>query len=182
MTPGGRCSRTPRSPPRHSVITGTAVPGATLKITKDFTLYTAPVKQATTPVTSTAPIAVPTHLESSMTVPASGKFTWDVNPSIRPQSAYYADGEHTGPNGFVNESYTITCTAADGTVLETNHVTVDKGQTRQPVALLAGHRRRLRAGHARADAGRSGDVRRVHAGRGEGLHGVHDRHRHLHRG
>ncbi len=116
-------------PAAHSVISGTAVPGATLKITKDFTLYTAPVKQNTTPATSTSPIPVATHLESSMTVPASGKFTWDVNPSIRPQSAYYADGEHTGPNGFINESYTITCTAADGTLLETNHITVDKGQT-----------------------------------------------------
>src|SRR3954465_11614 len=116
-------------PSGHSVISGTAVPGATLKITKDFTLYTAPVKQNTTPATTTAPIPVPTHLESSMTVPASGKFTWDVNPSIRPQSAYYADGEHTGPSGFVTEAYTVTCTAPDGTVLETNHITVDKGQT-----------------------------------------------------
>ncbi|MDA0164091.1 M14 family zinc carboxypeptidase [Solirubrobacter ginsenosidimutans] len=114
-------------PAGHSVIGGTAVPGATLKITKDFTLYTAPVKQNTTPATSTAPIAVPTHLESSMTVPASGKFTWDTNPSVRPQSAYYADGEHTGPNGFVNESYTLTCTAANGTLLGTTKVLVDKG-------------------------------------------------------
>jgi len=31
-------------PAGHSVITGTAVPGATLKITKDFNLYTAPVQ------------------------------------------------------------------------------------------------------------------------------------------
>src|SRR3954447_25167851 len=114
-------------PAAHSVITGSAVPGATLKITKDFTLYTAPVKQNTTPATSTPPIAVPTHLESSMTVPASGKFTWDTNPSVRPQSAFYADGEHTGPNGFVNESYTVTCSAPDGTLLSTSKVLVDKG-------------------------------------------------------
>src|SRR3954451_19482417 len=117
-------------PAAHSVITGTAVPGATLKITKDFTLYTAPVATTDDPKgPTTAPIAVPTHLESSMPVPANGRFTWDVNPSIRPQSAFYADGEHTGPNGFVNESYTVTCTAPDGTVLESNHITVDKGQT-----------------------------------------------------
>src|SRR4051794_33984169 len=115
-------------PAGHSVIGGTAVPGATLKITKDFTLYTNKVAQnQTAPITYSAPIAVPTHLESSMTVPASGKFTWDVNPSVRPQSAYYADGEHTGPNGFVYESYTLTCTAADGTVLGTTKVLVDKG-------------------------------------------------------
>ena len=62
-----------------------------------------------------------------MTVPANGKFTWDTNPSVRPQSAYYADGEHTGPNGFVNESYTLTCTAANGTLLGTTKVLVDKG-------------------------------------------------------
>ena len=53
---------------------------------------------------------------------------WWPNGRMR-RSAYYADGEHTGPNGFVNESYTVTCTAADGTLLETNHITVDKGQT-----------------------------------------------------
>src|SRR4051812_6410052 len=117
-------------PAAHSVITGTAAPGATLKITKDFTLYTAPVATTDDPKgPTTAPIAVPTHVESSMTVPASGQFTWDVNPSIRPQSAFYADGEHAGPNGFVNGSYTVTCTAPDGTLLETNHITVDKGQT-----------------------------------------------------
>ena len=115
-------------PAGHSVIGGTAVPGATLKITKDFTLYTNHVAlNATAPITYSAPIAVPTHLESSMTVPANGKFTWDTNPSVRPQSAYYADGEHTGPNGFVNESYTLTCTAANGTVLGTTKVLVDKG-------------------------------------------------------
>src|SRR3954454_16350348 len=115
-------------PAGHSVIGGTAVPGATLKITKDFTLYTNHVAQnATPPITYSAPIAVPTHLESSMTVPASGKFTWDTTPSVRPQSAYYADGEHTGPNGFVYESYTLTCTAANGTLLGTTKVLVDKG-------------------------------------------------------
>ena len=37
-------------------------------------------------------------------------------------------------------------------------------------------RRRHRAGDAVADAGRSGHVRRVHAGRRQGVHGVHDGH------
>ena len=169
-------------PAAHSVITGTATPGATLKITKDFTLYTAPVKQNTTPATTTAPIANPTHLESSMTVPANGKFTWDVNPSVRPQSAYYADGEHTGPNGFVNESWTITCTAADGTVLSTSKVLVDKGDVANISLCTPAERRRLRPGHPRPDAGHAGLVRRVHAGRREGLHGGAVGQRDLHRG
>jgi hypothetical protein len=113
----------------HSVITGKATPGATLKITKDFNLFTNPVLQNTTPPSTTPPIAIPTHLESSLVVPASGQFTWDVNPSIRPVPAYRAEGRVGGPNGYLTESWTITCTAPDGTVLETNKVTVDKGQT-----------------------------------------------------
>ena len=43
-------------------------------------------------------------------------------------------------------------------------------------------RGRLGRGHAVADAGRAGAVRRVHAGRREGVHGHHDGQRHLHRG
>ena len=44
-----------------------------------------------------------------------------------------------------------------------------------------GHRHRRRAGDARADARRTGDVRLVHARRRAGLHGEHDRHRDLER-
>jgi hypothetical protein len=111
----------------HAQLTGTAVPGATLKITKDFNLYTAPVKQNTTPETVTPPQAIPTHLESSIVVGSNGQFKWDVNPSVRPVPAYEADGVHAGPRGFYAESWTLTCTAADGTLLGTTKVLVDKG-------------------------------------------------------
>jgi carboxypeptidase T len=118
----------------HSQITGKAVPGATLKITKDFNLYTAPVQIGNTVGggdkvggPSTPPQAIPTHIESSLTVPASGTFKWDVNPSVRPVPAYEADGVHAGPRGFYQESYTLTCTAADGTLLGSTKVLVDKG-------------------------------------------------------
>jgi hypothetical protein len=113
----------------HSQLKGTAVPGATLKITKDFNLYTAPI--ATTndrQGPTTPPLPVPTHIESTLTVPASGQFTWDVNPSVRPVPAYRADGVVTGPNGFYQESYTISCTAADGRLIGSTQVLVDKGQ------------------------------------------------------
>jgi hypothetical protein len=120
--------------PAHSQITGKAVPGATLKITKDFNLYTAPVQIGNTVGgggkvggPSTPPQAIPTHIESSLTVPASGTFKWDVNPSVRPVPAYEADGVHAGPRGFYQESYTLTCTAADGTLLGSTTVLVDKG-------------------------------------------------------
>ncbi len=114
-------------PQGHSELTGTAAPGATLKIIKDITLYTAPIKQNTTPATTDPPQAIPTHLESSMVVPATGTFTWDVNPSVRAVPPFEADGEHAGPRGYLRESYTITCTAADGTLLSTSHVLVDRG-------------------------------------------------------
>jgi hypothetical protein len=34
-----------------------------------------------------------------------------------------------GPAGYYQESYTVTCAAADGTLLETSTITIDKGQT-----------------------------------------------------
>ena len=106
---------------------GRGDPGATLKLTKDFNLYTAPIKQNTTPETTDPPRAIPTHLESSIVVGANGRFKWDVNPSVRPVPAYEADGVHPGPRGFYQESYTLTCTAADGSVLGSTKVLVDKG-------------------------------------------------------
>jgi hypothetical protein len=116
-------------PSGHAQLTGTAAPGATLKITKDFDLYTNRVQQQTTPPSSTAPIAIPTHLESSLTVPANGRFTWDVNPSVRPVPPYRAEGMVPGPNGYYQESWTLTCTAADGTVLDTRQVKLDRGES-----------------------------------------------------
>jgi hypothetical protein len=63
-----------------------------------------------------------------MTVPSNGQFTWDVNPSVRPQSAFYADGEHIGPNGFLQEAWTLSCSTPSGATQSTQ-VTVDKGQS-----------------------------------------------------
>src|SRR5262249_40222036 len=104
-----------------------APPGATLRIAKDFSLYTAPITDASDVVVA-PPQSIPTHLESSLTVPASGHFTWDVNPSVRAVPAFRASGEVKGPNGFYGESWTVTCTSPGGAVLETDHVTLDRGQ------------------------------------------------------
>jgi carboxypeptidase T len=62
---------------------------------------------------------LPNALKLTMNVPASGKFEWHVNPSLRPSR--YTDQ-------FVDESYTLTCSAPDGTVLETTTVKVARGQ------------------------------------------------------
>ena len=101
----------------HSQLVGTAPAGATLTASKDFSEDTSPVQTGSTigPVQS-----FPVHLRYSMKVPASGKFDWNLNPSLRP-SQYTSD--------FLQESYTVTCTAPDGTLLETNKVTLARGAT-----------------------------------------------------
>ncbi len=68
-------------------------------------------------------------MESSITVPANGQFSWNINPSVRPNPPYRAEGIFPGPNGFLQESWTLTCTLPDGTVAETKSITMDKGQT-----------------------------------------------------
>ena len=111
----------------HSVLNGVAPPGTTLTVQKNFSLYTAPIQQNTTPPSSLPPEAIPTQLTSTMVVPRNGYFRWDVNPSVRPTPAFRADGEHTGPSGFLPETWTLTCsTPHSGTHRIT--VTIDKGQ------------------------------------------------------
>jgi hypothetical protein len=104
-------------PALHSVISGTAPAGATLTLTKTYTLDT-----SSTVFTTGQPAEVrtlPNALKLTMNVPASGKFEWHVNPSLRPSQ--YTDQ-------FVDESYTLTCAAPDGTVLETTTVKIARGQ------------------------------------------------------
>ncbi len=102
----------------HSQLAGTAPPGATLTLSKDFMSDTSPAVWTTGGAPEIHSFGV--HLRYSMKVPASGRFDWHVNPSLRP-SQYTSE--------FVPESYTVTCTAPDGTLLETNKVTLARGQT-----------------------------------------------------
>jgi len=85
----------------HSVITGSAKPGATLRLKKSFDT-----------ATSIAGLVVKDTLDLTLTVPASGRYTWDVNPSTRPLS--------TSP-----EAYTMTCESG-GTVADTKAVVVGR--------------------------------------------------------
>jgi carboxypeptidase T len=104
-------------PALHSVISGTAPAGAKLTLTKTYTL-----DSSSTVWTTGQPAEVrafPNGINTSITVPASGKFEWHVNPSLRPSQ--YTDK-------FVDESYTLACTAPDGTVLETTTVKIARGQ------------------------------------------------------
>ena len=67
---------------RHSVITGRAPAGSTLRLRKEFTTYTSPVIDEAGRITS--PRSFPDRLSSTMEVGGSGAFEWHVNPSTRP--------------------------------------------------------------------------------------------------
>ena len=105
-------------PQLHSVITGTAPAGATLTLTKAFTLDSS----LTTWVTGQPQEirSFPVNHRYTLTVPANGRFEWHVNPSLR--ASQYS-------SAFIDESYVLTCTAADGTVLETTTVRIARGET-----------------------------------------------------
>ncbi|WP_020669928.1 M14 family zinc carboxypeptidase [Amycolatopsis nigrescens] len=99
----------------HSVLTGNAPAGAKLSVQKTFTQYTAPVQR---PDGSSGPrLPFTSRLSSSMTAPA-GTFSWDVNPSIRP--------DRTGHT--IAENWTLKCAKPDGTVLQTVQVQVARGE------------------------------------------------------
>lgn len=97
-------------PALHSVVTGVAGPGRRLRLAKSFESFTA------------AGAGFPDRLESTMTVPSSGRFEWHVNPSTRP---YRRRARAIGP--ATTESWTLTCEEPSGAVVGRRTVTVDRG-------------------------------------------------------
>ena len=93
-------------PTFHSVLTGTAPKGTTLRLVKDFDTATSQPNRV-----------VRDHLDFITKVGDDGKFTWHVNPSTRPLVAG-------------KESYTLRCEEAlTGVLFQARPVTVDRGQT-----------------------------------------------------
>jgi hypothetical protein len=104
-------------PALHSVITGTAPAGTTLTLTKAYTL-----DSSSTVWTTGQPAqirAFPNAIKTTLTVPSTGKFEWHVNPSLR--ASQYTDQ-------FNDESWLLSCSAPDGTVLESTTVKIARGQ------------------------------------------------------
>jgi hypothetical protein len=82
-------------PARHSVIEGTAPAGSILRLHKEFDTQTSPVLDAqgmAGPVQQFHDV-----LDTTMQVPSSGRFQWDVNPSTRPVVAQSSGRVATGP-------------------------------------------------------------------------------------
>ena len=127
------------NPVDHAILRGDAPPGATLKLRKDFKTTTSPVcpvdvgtvdsvsGQVATEIgapyvsscpTGTQPILLDDFLETTVTVPADGRFTWHVNPSTRPFEA---------KAGRV-ETWTLTCEVG-GAVLHKRQIVIARGET-----------------------------------------------------
>jgi hypothetical protein len=90
------------NPAHHAVLTGGAPPGALLRLTKSFT--------------NRVDLGEPTseRFDTSMEVPASGRFEWHVNQSARPL--------------VPGENWTLTCERPAGNVRLTQPVSVTRGQ------------------------------------------------------
>jgi murein tripeptide amidase MpaA len=105
-------------PRRHSVITGTAPVGVTLRLSKAFD-------------TPTSLGTIRDRLVSTFLVPPGGRFTWHVNPSTRPSIKAQGDVER----------YRLTCERPAGRVLQTVQVAVERGNVKR--LRLEGCARRL---------------------------------------
>ena len=102
----------------HGIVTGQAPPGASLRIEKDFSLPTCEdedCNQGNGPAKSY-------RIQTELTVPASGAYTWDVVPSTRPD--VYADGHPP------QEAWTMTCQRAGQARSVAQQVLIGRGQTK----------------------------------------------------
>ena len=94
-----------------SRIRGEAPPGSTLRITKRFSIPVCQGFTETDQCVSPTP-TIPEILSSEMVVPASGEFSWRVNPSSRPQ--------------VPGETWRLTCQAPGGDPVS-REVAVERG-------------------------------------------------------
>ena len=104
----------------HGVLEGAARPGATLRLRKEFTTDTArrcPDSGTCNDSTRLPPLQVPDYIDTTLTVPGSGRFEWHVGPSTRPWVAA-AGGE---------ERWALTC-EADGGVVARQEIVVRRGE------------------------------------------------------
>ncbi|HEV2999559.1 MAG TPA: M14 family zinc carboxypeptidase [Solirubrobacteraceae bacterium] len=105
----------------HGVLEGSAPAGHTLRVRKDFltaTVRRCPDAGACNDSTRLPELQVPDFIDTTLTVPASGRFEWHVNPSTRPW---------VGAAGGV-ERWVLTCESPGGAVLARQEVEVRRGQ------------------------------------------------------
>ncbi len=105
----------------HGVLEGRALAGHTLRVRKDFTTATArrcPDTGACTDQTRLPELEVPDFIDTTLTVPASGRFEWHVNPSTRPW---------VGARGGV-ERWVLSCESPRGDLVARQEIEVRRGE------------------------------------------------------
>jgi hypothetical protein len=100
------------SPDNRSTLQGTAPAGRTLRVTRTATYQTSAKPDDDGVVHPRQTLSDPRN--TTLVVPANGRFTWAVNPS-------------TQPNG-VESAWTLTCEDGAGNVLQTRQVFVARSQ------------------------------------------------------
>lgn len=122
------------APSGHGVITGTAPGVRLLTLERSFTTATSAVcaedLAAHTCPSPLAPILIPDGISTTMKVPASGVFRWQVAPSTGPLD------ERAGRT----TAWTLRCEAPEGFPLGTQQVTVRRGQVRTVQGACTGRR------------------------------------------
>lgn len=99
---------------RHAVVEGRARPGTVLRAHKEFDMQTAPVLQNVAGAVG-LPLTYHDTLDTTMTVGASGRFAWHLNPSTRPRAG-------------APESWAVTCERPAGTVLARGMLVIARGE------------------------------------------------------
>ena len=111
-------------PDSHSVISGTAPAGRTLRISKTITYDTSARPDDNGEMPDDNPQTISEPRQSTLVVGANGQFTWHVNPSNQPRRSEVTP-------------WTLTCEDGSGNVLETKQVHVARDQAVQ-VGLTCG--------------------------------------------
>jgi zinc carboxypeptidase len=99
---------------RHAVVEGRARPGTVLRAHKEFDTQTAPVIQDVVGAAG-LPRTFRDVLDTTVTVGASGRFSWHLNPSTRPRAA-------------APEAWTLTCERPAGTVVARGTLVIARGE------------------------------------------------------
>jgi hypothetical protein len=71
-------------PHDHAVVEGGAPPGATLRLAKEFSTTTSPICLTDGCTATSSAQLLPDGLDTTLQVPADGRFVWHINPSTRP--------------------------------------------------------------------------------------------------
>lgn len=112
-------------PTDHAIVQGSAPAGARLRLHRDFLTTTSPIcttdtlDSAGNCATTSPAFTIPDFLDTTLTVPAGGHFTWHVGPSTRPFDA----------KAGLTSAWTLTCEQPVGKVVASKQVTVGRGQT-----------------------------------------------------